>query len=783
MLAAMNGHAATVKLLLDMGSDINAQIETNRNTALTLACFQGRCEVVSLLLDRKANVEHRAKTGLTPLMEAASGGYVEVGRILLDKGADVNAPPVPSSRDTALTIAADKGHYRFVEMLIKKGGSCLNLDARNKKGSSPLWLAANGGHLDVVQLLVNSGAEIDAQDNRKTSCLMAAFRKGHLKVVKWMVKHVTQFPSDQETTRFLALVGDKELLKKCNQCVEVIRQAKDKQAAEANKNATILLEELDKERLMMEKKRETMAKKREKKKQKKTVTKQEDKTKNDSSKREQQKNKKSGVRDSSDSESESSDSEDEDSLNVPAPDSSHEPTPPRLPVIVVPASAAAPPSPARKTSRPEVTIVKEGNFGTVSKTSSQRHQTKKEATKPSLEITVVPATAAAKKTKEKTIKKESVPVVPQPVVTIEPIPAPSNKKNLKAQVSQQEAEKETKKISKPSVSVTKVESKVQKQEPVVTVKSTEAKNKNKPIPQPNVTDTFDQWTNEASVSNGVDNASLKKGNNREAKNRAVSPIASSNKQSKNGNTSQASNKQQQRQQHQSNQLLTHEADLEWKEVTRKQKRISVPSSAISRVIGRGGCNINAVREYSGAHIDVEKQKGQQSDRLVIIKGSVEATKNAHAMITALVNEPEKDLGEIIAELGLEEPAEREEESSSKTKTGSSKTGQPMSSMVFSSTQLTKTTTPFASTWTGPTTTAAASSSKSSKVTPSGSPTKTATPSEVKNTCASPFSAVRSSSQPFPSKSPNTTATPSSSEYTPFTNTLFGKVSPDRKSHV
>lgn len=53
--------AAAVKLLLDMGSDINAQIETNRNTALTLACFQGRHEVVSLLLDRKANVEHRAK--------------------------------------------------------------------------------------------------------------------------------------------------------------------------------------------------------------------------------------------------------------------------------------------------------------------------------------------------------------------------------------------------------------------------------------------------------------------------------------------------------------------------------------------------------------------------------------------------------------------------------------------------------------------------------------------------------------------------------------------------
>lgn len=69
MLAAMNGHVPAVKLLLDMGSDINAQIETNRNTALTLACFQGRAEVVSLLLDRKANVEHRAKARSLELID------------------------------------------------------------------------------------------------------------------------------------------------------------------------------------------------------------------------------------------------------------------------------------------------------------------------------------------------------------------------------------------------------------------------------------------------------------------------------------------------------------------------------------------------------------------------------------------------------------------------------------------------------------------------------------------------------------------------------------------
>ncbi|KAG1661828.1 Ankyrin repeat domain-containing protein 17 [Nymphon striatum] len=265
MLAAMNGHTAAVKLLLDNGSDINAQIETNKNTALTLACFQGRHEVVSLLVERKASIEHRAKTGLTPLMEAASGGYTDVGRVLLEKSADVNASPVPSSRDTALTIAADKGHYRFVELLLSRGAI---VDVKNKKGNSPLWLACNGGHLDVVQLLVNAKADVDSQDNRKISCLMAAFRKGHVKVVRWMVEKVNQFPADSDCNRYISAIGEEELKSKCKECYEIIQSAKVKQAEEANKNAKDLLNILEEEETRDAVKKAAAARKREKKKMK-----------------------------------------------------------------------------------------------------------------------------------------------------------------------------------------------------------------------------------------------------------------------------------------------------------------------------------------------------------------------------------------------------------------------------------------------------------------------------------------------------------------------------------
>lgn len=41
------------------------------------------------------------------------------------------------------------------------------MEVKNKKGNSPLWLAANGGHLAVVEMLYAAGADIDSQDNRK----------------------------------------------------------------------------------------------------------------------------------------------------------------------------------------------------------------------------------------------------------------------------------------------------------------------------------------------------------------------------------------------------------------------------------------------------------------------------------------------------------------------------------------------------------------------------------------------------------------------------------------
>merc|ERR1712176_451779 len=83
-------------------------------------------------------------------------------------------------------------------------------------------------------------------------------------VVKWLVKHVTQFPSDTELTRFIATINDKDMIKKTHQCLEIIRIAKERQASEANKAASILLEELEQEKTREEKKKKKEERKAEK---------------------------------------------------------------------------------------------------------------------------------------------------------------------------------------------------------------------------------------------------------------------------------------------------------------------------------------------------------------------------------------------------------------------------------------------------------------------------------------------------------------------------------------
>ncbi|XP_062483755.1 ankyrin repeat domain-containing protein 17 isoform X5 [Pezoporus occidentalis] len=600
MLAAMNGHTAAVKLLLDMGSDINAQIETNRNTALTLACFQGRTEVVSLLLDRKANVEHRAKTGLTPLMEAASGGYAEVGRVLLDKGADVNAPPVPSSRDTALTIAADKGHYKFCELLISRGA---HIDVRNKKGNTPLWLAANGGHLDVVQLLVQAGADVDAADNRKITPLMAAFRKGHVKVVRYLVKEVNQFPSDSECMRYIATITDKEMLKKCHLCMESIVQAKDRQAAEANKNASILLEELDLEKLREESRRLALAAKREKRKEKRRKKKEEQRRK-----------------------LEEIEAKNKENFELQAAQEKE-----KLKAEDDPEVPMEPPSATTTT-----TIGISATWTTLAGSHGKRNNT-------------ITTTSSKRKNRKNKVTPDNVQIIFDDQLPISYSQPEKVNGESKSSSTSESGDSDNMRISSCSDESSNSNSSHKSDNHSSTAVTNTQSNKK----QPSVLVTSPKDERKAATT-GKSSIKLPEVIGEVASNSlstcakaGPSPLSSPNSK-----LTIASPKRGQKR------------EEGWKEVVRRSKKVSVPSTVISRVIGRGGCNINAIRECTGAHIDIDKQKDKTGDRIITIRGGTESTRQATQLINALIKDPDKEIDELI-------PKNRLKSSAANSKMGSS----------------------------------------------------------------------------------------------------------------
>ena len=143
MEAASAGHVGVAKILLKNGAGINTHSNEFKESALTLACYKGHLEMVSIffvtmnccflniiknglkavseyqifpqvrfLLDAGADQEHKTDEMHTALMEASMDGHVEVARLLLDSGAQVNMPA--DSFESPLTLAACGGMIDFV---------------------------------------------------------------------------------------------------------------------------------------------------------------------------------------------------------------------------------------------------------------------------------------------------------------------------------------------------------------------------------------------------------------------------------------------------------------------------------------------------------------------------------------------------------------------------------------------------------------------------------------------------------------------------------------------
>ncbi len=158
-----------VRVLLKHGANANAASDTG-NTPLIIASEQyGSADVLKELLRQGADVRATSRDGESPVRAAARAGDVEALRVLLAHGADVNVvnrTTYSGSADvSALMIAAEFGHLDCVELLLEKGA---DVQFASESGNA-LHFAALTDRKDIGRLLIERGVNVNTTGKRIVS--------------------------------------------------------------------------------------------------------------------------------------------------------------------------------------------------------------------------------------------------------------------------------------------------------------------------------------------------------------------------------------------------------------------------------------------------------------------------------------------------------------------------------------------------------------------------------------------------------------------------------------
>ncbi|XP_043250048.1 serine/threonine-protein phosphatase 6 regulatory ankyrin repeat subunit A-like isoform X6 [Colletes gigas] len=184
-LAAMNGYSHLVKFLIqDHGAAIDV-LTLKKQTPLHLAAGAGQLEVCKLLLELGASIDATDDQGQKPIHAAAMNNYAEVAQLFLQRHPSL-VMACTKDGNTCAHIAAMQGSVRVIEELMKFDRQGV-ISARNKlTEATPLQLAAEGGHAEVVKALVRAGASCADENQAGFTAVHLAAQYGHGQVLEVM---------------------------------------------------------------------------------------------------------------------------------------------------------------------------------------------------------------------------------------------------------------------------------------------------------------------------------------------------------------------------------------------------------------------------------------------------------------------------------------------------------------------------------------------------------------------------------------------------------------------
>ena len=212
LLPSSAGDVAAIRRLLDAEPALaNAKNEQGQS-AILASIYNGRTEIRDLLIARGADLEineaaaagqlDRVKQlvdanpdlarsfspdGFPVFALACAFGHLPVAMYLFEMGALVDAVATNGTGYNALTGAVAGGRAEVVDWLLQNGAEA---NYRYGAGFSPLLTAAANGHLEIVKMLLLHGADVHAKTNDGKSAAAIADERKHPEVAEFLRNHV-----------------------------------------------------------------------------------------------------------------------------------------------------------------------------------------------------------------------------------------------------------------------------------------------------------------------------------------------------------------------------------------------------------------------------------------------------------------------------------------------------------------------------------------------------------------------------------------------------------------
>jgi ankyrin repeat protein len=201
--------------LIEKGTDINLA-NNDGITALMFAAAEGRSDAVQLLLEKGASLNAKDNQGRTAIVHAVESGQSEITELLANKGADLSLTPFKTEAElkaslhkSMLVRAVSDGNAEKVKELL-----AAHVDPNSRTGPRhvPVLLIASGysQNVEILKLLIESGADVDAADDQGNTGLMEGARENIGQVVTILLEHhanVNRINQDQKSALMQAAEG------------------------------------------------------------------------------------------------------------------------------------------------------------------------------------------------------------------------------------------------------------------------------------------------------------------------------------------------------------------------------------------------------------------------------------------------------------------------------------------------------------------------------------------------------------------------------------------------